>query len=311
MPPPRVGVVGCGEWGWHIARVLSREYALGALCDHSKAALERIPAPRHLPKLVHPQHLFDMKPGVDAVCIATSAPDHFHLAWNAMQAGKDVFVEKPMTLNLDEARLLCDQAEATGRILMVGHILAYHPAVQAFLKELPTLGAIDEVILLRYSNRPRRPECPPLWNLAPHDLWLLSKMVEDPLDKITVQKETDTQVELDLYFPHTEVTLDIGQASDFAIQSCEVFAQWGTACFDDRADPKIWFTTCNHHNETSCSAACGGTYTPPYVMVEPLAQEMRHFLRCIETREEPITSGQRSLAVMELLDACHHACTDT
>ena len=123
---PSVGVLGCGHWGKNLVRNFYQLGALSAVCDTTERG--RATAAAIAPGcevLTDPEAMFGSP--VRAVVLATPAETHFGLAQRALEAGKDVFVEKPLALTYDEGRRIVELAQARGRILMVGHVLEYHP----------------------------------------------------------------------------------------------------------------------------------------------------------------------------------------
>ena len=148
---PGLAVVGCGHWGKNLVRNFAALGALRVLCDEdgkTAAALQaQHPGTRACTALA--EVLAD--PTVTAVVIATPAAQHAAQVRQALEAGEDVFVEKPTALQVDEARSLVSLAEQRGRILMVGHLLRYHPAVQK-IKELVDGGKLGKLQYI-YSNR--------------------------------------------------------------------------------------------------------------------------------------------------------------
>ncbi|MCB1185392.1 Gfo/Idh/MocA family oxidoreductase, partial [bacterium] len=181
--PVRIGVVGMNYWGPNLARNFARlpEAELRWCCDLDEEVLER-----HRP--AYPSTRFTRQlddvlgdPETDAVVIATSVPTHAALAKRVLEAGKHVFVEKPLALTGADAREVTALADARDRILMVDHLLVYHPGLQ-HVKKIIDDGLLGEVFYL-YGNRQNlgivRPDENALWSLGPHDisvmLWLVGE----------------------------------------------------------------------------------------------------------------------------------------
>src|SRR4051812_43502664 len=147
----RVAVVGVGYWGKNLARNFYELGALAALCDPEKGAEANC-------SRLYPQVVFHRDygallsdPAVTAVTLATPAAMHYQMARAALCAGKDVFVEKPLAINVEEGERLVQLATDNGRILMVGHILRYHPAIIK-LRQLIQQGSLGKINYI-YSNR--------------------------------------------------------------------------------------------------------------------------------------------------------------
>ena len=179
MPSAKnVAVVGCGHWGRNLVRNFAQLGSLATVCDTSPEAL-------HLAREIAPQaktlHDFSeaLASPVDGVVIATPSKTHYSMARNALEAGKDVLVEKPLALTYKEGVDLVHLAEELGRVLMVGHVLEYHPAV-ARLFDLVNEGELGTIRYI-YSNRLSlgivRREENILWSFAPHDIAVILRLV--------------------------------------------------------------------------------------------------------------------------------------
>jgi len=144
MNSPNIAVVGCGQWGQNHVRNLAELEALHTVCDVNSAPLEAIH--RQYPH-IKIETEFDkvlLDKQIKGVVLATPASTHHTLAKAALEAGKDVLIEKPLALRVEHGELLVKLAAKKGCILMVGHVLCYHPAVIK-LKELLENGALGKV----------------------------------------------------------------------------------------------------------------------------------------------------------------------
>ena len=178
-----VAVVGAGYWGRNIVRVFSELGSLFAVCDTNKEVLKGISSRYPGVKVFVSFDELLSTDEVQAVAIATPAVTHYELTKRAILAGKDVFVEKPLSLTTREGQELVDLAKEKERILMVGHILRYHPAITK-LKELIDSGSLGKIRYI-YSNRLNigklRVEENILWSFAPHDISVILHLVgEEP-----------------------------------------------------------------------------------------------------------------------------------
>ncbi|MGB4645736.1 MAG: Gfo/Idh/MocA family oxidoreductase, partial [Dictyoglomaceae bacterium] len=146
-----IGLIGLGYWGKNILRNLYELGVLHTACDFSHEVIEE--RKRSFPEVSYTTDFNDLLSNseIKAIAIATPAVTHYELAKKALLAGKDVFVEKPMTTSVKEGEELVKIAEERNKIIMVGHILQYHPAVTK-LKELISQGLIGEIIYI-YSHR--------------------------------------------------------------------------------------------------------------------------------------------------------------
>src|SRR6476660_9347453 len=183
MPPVRVAVIGCGYWGKNLVRNFAELGSLTAICDPDRATATELSQRFAAPVRDLDDVLGDS--GIDAVAIAAPAVQHAALATAAIEAGKHVFVEKPLALTAVEAERLCELADRRDRRLMVGHLLQYHPAFVA-LRDLVREGALGRLQYV-YSNRLNlgkvRREEDILWSFAPHDLSMILSLVgQEPVD---------------------------------------------------------------------------------------------------------------------------------
>src|SRR5262245_17168203 len=176
---PKVALLGCGQWGKNIARSLASLGALSAVCDSNPVTVQgaRTLYP-DVDTATDPGEIF-ARGNIDACVIATPPLLHANLARQALEAGKDVLVEKPLALTARDGAAVVETAEKHGRLLMVGHLLEYHPAVEK-LTELVRRGELGKIQYV-YSNRLNlgriRTEENALWSFAPHDIHVLLRIV--------------------------------------------------------------------------------------------------------------------------------------
>ena len=171
MGRPNIAVIGCGYWGKNVVRAFHTLGALRCVCDVRPQVLDvvrekyGVPTNRNFTEVMADQT-------IEAVAIAAPAAQHYQLVRRALESGKHVLVEKPLALRLEEGRLLAEIADAQQRVLMVGHILEYHPAILK-LKELISAGELGRIKYI-YSSRLNlgklRAEENILWSFAPHDI---------------------------------------------------------------------------------------------------------------------------------------------
>lgn len=176
---PRVAVVGCGHWGRHLVRNFHSLGHLAMVCDRHRAALDRLA--EQFPGILLTPDLDDVVNNdlVEAVVIATPSHTHYAIAAAALAGGKHVYVEKPMATRLDDAQALLDMAEQRNRLLMVGHLLMYHPAVSR-LRQLIAEGCLGDVLYIqsdRLNFNPHRQDKNVLWDLAPHDVSMMAYLL--------------------------------------------------------------------------------------------------------------------------------------
>jgi UDP-2-acetamido-3-amino-2,3-dideoxy-glucuronate N-acetyltransferase len=309
--PARVAVVGCGYWGKNLVRNFAELGALAAICDVDDAVAARLSQQYGAPSVRLDALWGD--PAVDGIAIAAPAARHAELARSALQAGKHVFVEKPLALTVPEAERVHDLAERCDRRLMVGHLLQYHPAFVK-LRELIREGALGRLRYL-YSNRLNlgkvRREEDILWSFAPHDLSMILSLVGDEPAEVSAQggyylhdaiaDVTTTH----LRFPGGEQAhVFVSWLHPFKEQKLVVIGDRAMAVFDDGRDWDEKLLLYPHRIEwrETLPVPLRAAADPVTLKAgEPLNLECRHFLHCIATGERPRTDGREGLRVLRVL----------
>jgi UDP-2-acetamido-3-amino-2,3-dideoxy-glucuronate N-acetyltransferase len=313
---PRVGVVGTGRWGRNLVRNFSTLGALAALCDRNAATLAEL-ASRYPEASTHAEaeRLLD-DPGIDAVAIATPSRTHGELVRAALEAGKAVLVEKPMCTDLAQAHALNALAERRRRVLMVGHLLLYHPAFVA-LRDFVSNGGIGEptyVYSQRLDFRDERGTDDALWDFAPHDVSMLLALAEESPVKVTATGSAaiepgvvDTVLAQFAFGGPLRAHLFVSWMQPAKEQRLVVVGQGGTAVFDDML-PGARKLMCYPHEAIWDSAhprvSRADAVAIPFPVNEPLALECAHFLECVATGRTPRSDGEEGCRVLSVLDAC-------
>jgi len=312
----RVGVVGCGAWGASHLRTWS---ALGCL----EAAADLDPIKRDAVCTNYPgvECRASIEPllignTIDAIVIATPAATHAELALQALEAGKDVLVEKPLALSVADAEKLAETAEERGRILMVDHVLEYHPAVVRLRQLLGdgTLGRIRYMYSHRLNLGLVRTEESALWSFAPHDLALLHGMVGDAPDTVAchggayLNPEVADVTLTTLSFPGSiRAHVFVSWLHPFKEHRFIVVGEREMAVFDDTEPWAEKLTRYPHLVEWVDGrvpiARRAEAIREPLVEIEPPRAACEHFLECIRTRRRPRTDAASGLAVIRVLDA--------
>jgi len=319
---PRIAVVGLGYWGPNIVRNLAaiEGCELVAICDSDPTALEGAlslaPGARGEDDFAAILAAAD----IDAVALATPVPTHAALATKALQAGKHCFVEKPLARNLADAEQAVAAARAADRTLMVGHLLEYHPAVEA-LAGLIADGELGDIRYI-YGNRQNlgqlRADENALWSLGAHDVAvILSLLGEDPIDVAAhgesyVRPGVEDVVFGYLRFPSgVAAHLHLSWLDPHKARRITVVGSKRMAVFDDmRIEGKLTVYD-KGFDEDSRSwgeyiARAGGSWTPRIANSEPLRAELEHFVDSVRTGSPPRSdgsSGARVVAVLERLQA--------
>jgi UDP-2-acetamido-3-amino-2,3-dideoxy-glucuronate N-acetyltransferase len=310
---PTVAVLGVGHWGQNLARVFASLGALAAVCDTDEAraaeVADRVGAPvRRLEDILGDDD-------IDGVVIAVPAAAHAEVAERALRAGKHVFVEKPLALDVPTAEALCATADEAGRVLMVGHLLQYHPAFRA-LERSVRAGDLGRVQYL-YSNRLNfgrfRREENILWSFAPHDVsMMLSLIGAEPTEVSAVGSTFLHEVIADvttthLSFPGGErAHVFVSWLHPFKEQRLVVVGDRGMAVFDDGEPWETKLIRYRHHVDWVEGAPSPSKADAEPVHVEPaepLEVECRHFLDCIATGAVPRTDGAEGVRVLRVLQA--------
>jgi predicted dehydrogenase len=315
---PHVAVVGCGYWGRNLVR---NYYALGALAavvDATDAG--RATAAELAPGIDVIGDLDEVlaRPDIDAVAIATPAATHATIGLKAMDAGKDVMMEKPMALSVADGRALVARATAGQRILQVGHLLEYHPAV-VILRQWMAAGRVGRILRL-HSHRMGfglvRTEEDALWSLAPHDLSLILRFTGTLPAAVTCHGSRalgTTRADFAVTMLHFGGGLEAHLLSSWLHpmkeQRLVIVGERGMAVFDDTfPDNKLAFY--DHHVDWSANQPVlhrGATTYESLPVAEPLRVECAAFLHSIAKREQPFADGHSGLQVIAVLDACQRS----
>ena len=316
----RIGVVGLGYWGPNLARNFDRlpGAELRWICDQSQAALERwapsFPDTRisgSLDELIE-------DPELDAVVVATHVPSHAALATRVLAAGKHCFVEKPLAQSVAEAEQVVAAAREAGKVLMVGHLLEYHPGVQK-LKEIADSGELGKIHYL-YSNRLNlgviRDEENALWSLGAHDVSVLLHLAngEEPSEceargESYMQPGIEDVVFCYLRFPsglaaHLHLSwLDPHKERRFTVVGAKKMATFDdmeierkVTVYDKGFDQK-------YESYGEYVTRSGDIWSPHVSNEEPLRIECRHFIERIVDGGEPRSGGESGLRVVRVLEA--------
>ena len=309
-----VAVVGCGQWGKNLVRNLVDLGVLRAACDIDSTKLTAVRERFQDVKLTTSVADVMRDDEVAGIVIATPASSHHALAKEALLAGKDVFVEKPLAMKISEGRELVELADRNSRILMVGHLLRYHPAVVK-LKALIDEGKLGKLCYI-YSNRLNlgrfRTEENILWSFAPHDISTMLYLLGEEPSQVCSQGG----IYLNQGVPDVTVTtmqfgsgvrghIFVSWLHPYKEQKFVVVGDRHMAVFDD-VEPDRKLTLFKHAVEwvERLPVARMEQGEPvQFTHKEPLRAECEHFLECIATRKNPETDGNEGLRVLRILEA--------
>ena len=316
-PKVRVAVVGVGYWGKNLVRNFYELGALEALCDADRSLEGTYQRSYEGVRFCSEFSEVLSDSSIDAVALATPAVKHYEMAKAALEAGKDVLVEKPLAIDVKHGEELVKLAEANQRILMVGHILRYHPAILK-LQRLIQDGALGKINYL-YSNRLNigkiRTEENILWSFAPHDISVMLSLLNEMPTRVTCQGGSYLNRDIpDVTLSHFEFPSGV-QAHIFVSwlhpikeQRLVVVGSEKMAIFDDTAEHKLvlYPHRVEWRNRIPTAVKANGEIVDLEDQ-EPLRAECQHFLDCVKSRTSPVSDGAEGLRVLRVLDACQRA----
>jgi predicted dehydrogenase len=313
-----VGVVGLGYWGPNLARNFDRlpGAELRWLCDASAEALERWGATFRTARTTGSVDDLLADEELDAIVVATPVPTHAELATRVLGAGKHCFVEKPLARSEQEAEGVVEAAKAAGKVLMVGHLLEYHPGVER-LAELVRSGELGDLHYL-YSHRlnlgKHRQDENALWSLGAHDVSVILRLAgEEPYECTAVGESYVKDGVEDVVFAfmrfESGVTahMHLSWLDPHKERRFTVVGSRRMASFDDMELERKLTVYDKGFDEKYSSygeyiARSGDVFSPRVSNEEPLSIECRHFLDCVRDGAEPRSGGESGLRVVRVLE---------
>lgn len=319
----KIGLIGVGHWGPNLLRSfeLTGKAAVGWVCDLDAARLSRMAA-RHsgLTTTTDVQDVLG-DASVDAVAISTPVASHYELARRALEAGKHVMVEKPITRTSEQARQLIELAEARDRLLMVGHVFEYNASILA-LKDLVDRGELGRVLYMTFVRTnlgPVRTDVNALWDLASHDLSIMRCLLGEPPKDVTARGHSwlNAAVE-DAVFATFSFEggalahVNVSWLNPAKVRRITVVGDKKMAMWDDLALQRpiqIYDRHVERQGDVESfldyktAVVDGGVYIPSIRLNQPLQAECEHFVDCIEARQQPRSDGRSGLQVVLALEA--------
>jgi predicted dehydrogenase len=320
-----VAVVGAGAWGKNHIRVFSEipNVQLKYICDSDPSKLSALQKNYPQLKLVDNIKPILQDPEVKGVVVASSAVSHYSLSKELLVADKDVLVEKPMALDTKEAEEILEIAEKRGRILMVGHLLIYHPVVDR-LKEMIASGELGDIYYI-YTQRVNlgviRQDENALLSFAPHDLSVILYLLgEEPVmvsahGESYIQNGIEDVVFMSLRFSDGKMAnIHLSWLDPHKLRRVTIVGSKKMVVFDDMEaseklkvyDKGVGNTSYSTYGEY-LSLRFGDITIPSVKVGEPLRTEAEHFIQCIESRKEPKTGGRDGLKVVKILMAAQRS----
>jgi UDP-2-acetamido-3-amino-2,3-dideoxy-glucuronate N-acetyltransferase len=313
---PQIALVGCGYWGKNLCRNFHALGALSAVVDateNGQADARSIAPNAHITNSLEDVLRDDQ---IQGFALATPAQTHAELAIQAMHAGKDVFVEKPMALTLGDAEKMKMVAEETGQILIVGHLLEYHPAVLK-LREMIASGELGKINYI-YSNRLNfgkvRTKENALWSFAPHDVAVTLRLIGlSPVEvsacggSYLSEGIADTTMSNLRFSDESRAHIFVSWLHPFKEQRFVVVGDKKMAIFNDVAPygEKLQLYPQNVEFEGSIPLLKKeDAEFVEHANTEPLREECSHFLESIQSRKQPLTDAQSGINVLKVLHAC-------
>ena len=317
----RLGVVGLNYWGPNLARNFDRlpGCELAYCCDLDEAVLDRHrPA---FPGSAFTRDLDDLlgDETLDAVVIATSVPTHAALAVRALEAGKHVFVEKPLALTVADAHRVSDLATERGLIALVDHLLVYHPGLQR-VKDLIDEGALGDRTFYMYGNRQNlgivRPDENALWSLGPHDISVMIWLAGERPSEVAAWGTSYLQPGVeDVVFGHVRFPsgvsghLHLSWLDPHKMRKMTVIGSERMVVFDDMETERkvtIYDKGPIIHTATYgeyIQVRSGDIHIPKIDGTEPLRRVCEHFVDCVANGTPPMSDAVAGVAVVEVLEA--------
>ncbi len=298
----KIAVAGCGYWGKNLVRNFGELNSLHAICDEDEDRLKSFKA--KYPAVITYSSFSEILKNADikGVVIASPAVLHFSMAKEALLHGKDVFVEKPLSLEVTQGEELVRIAKERNQILMVGHILQYHQVILK-IKELIDAGDLGDIQYI-YSNRLNmgkiRTEENILWSFAPHDISVILSLLGEFPESVTAQGSnyirkdiSDVTLTTMNFASGTKAHIFVSWLHPFKEQKLIIVGDKKMAVFDDTIDQKLVLYP--HSIKWVNRAPIADKAEAQVVGVEidePLRLECQHFLDCMESRQSPVSDGE-------------------
>ena len=301
-----IGVIGCGYWGKNLVRNFYELNSLFAICDIDEKSLKSFQEKYPNLNIYTDSKILLENPKVKAVVIASPAVTHFTLAKEALLADKDVFVEKPISLNYRDGEELVSLAKEKNKVLMVGHILEYHSAIIK-LKEMIDSGELGKINYI-YSNRLNlgkfRKEENILWSFAPHDISAILHLLGEMPEEVSAHggnylnpNITDVTVTTMNFPSGAKAHIFVSWLHPYKEQRLIIIGDKKMIMFDD-VNPRDKLFEYNHKIDWIERLPVPRPEEAQPLEVdkkEPLRLECEHFIECIKSRKTPKTDGNSAL----------------
>lgn len=306
MKQQKIAVIGCGVWGRNIVRNFYNLNVLEIVCDLDESNLQKVKEQYPGVKTTNDFNEIIENPEITAVAVVTPSHTHYKVVKAMLEAGKNVYVEKPISTVAQEAKDLTKLAHRKGLVLMVGHLLLYHPAVNR-LKMLIEEGELGEIV---YAQSDRlnvnffKNDRSVMWDLAPHDVSMMSYVTgKEPVRIISAVGCSSEQNDI-MDITHISIEFEdgmIGQISDSWITPKKhvqllVRGTKATAILDDTVAENKLVIFDNFVKDNSKNISLD------YLEIEPLKLECQHFISCCETGKKARSDGDNGFMVTTILE---------
>lgn len=308
-----IAVIGCGHWGKNLVRNFAELGALAAVCDPNAKLAQSYAEQYNAGDLSFAAILANS--AIEGVVLAVPAPLHASMAIEVMNAGKHVYVEKPLAMNRIEAESMLASAEENGVQLMVGHLLQYHPIFMAVrgLVESGELGSLSYVYSNRLSFGKVRSEEDVIWSFAPHDISMILSLAGQEPEMVRAESSCILQPDIaDTATVHMEFKsalkahVSVSWLHPFKEQKLVVVGQGGMAVFDDTKPWNEKLALYRHVVQATDGLPSLEKAEVEFLEVpqsEPLRNECLHFINVVSENVAPLTNGEEGLSVLKVLSA--------
>jgi UDP-2-acetamido-3-amino-2,3-dideoxy-glucuronate N-acetyltransferase len=311
---PEICVAGCGHWGKNLIRNFHLLGSLAGVYDADRTRTDAFASQYQVNGFSSFEAVLQ-DPAVKGVAIATPAEMHAAMAIAALRAGKDVFVEKPLALRTQDGVEMVERARASGKILMVGHLLMYHPAVVKIQELLHSgeLGRLEYIYSNRLSMGKIRREENALWSFAPHDISVVLALMGDiPLQATAVggayvQPNLADVTVSNLLFDHgVRAHIFVSWLHPYKEQRLVVIGSKKMVVFEDTrpTDKLLMFDKQIDLSKPDVQVTQPKAAPVAFDSTEPLSLECAHFAECLRDRTPPRTTGESGVDVLRVLQAC-------
>lgn len=316
----KLGLIGAGYWGKNLVRDFNKIGFLHTICEINEKLIEEYKKIYpHLNYVTQWQELIK-NPEIGAICISLPAEMHYQYAKEALLAGKDVYVEKPITLDINEGMELVKIAEEKNKVLMVGHLLHYHSAIQKIKEiiELGEIGKIKNIISNRLNLGIFRTRENVLWSFAPHDISVIISLCNNKLPTwvkcnghsvLTDGVHDITNSILKFEEENIYVNINVNWLNPYKEQKMTIVGEKGMILFDDSEKENKLKIYKNYirWNEKISPEPIANQSSGEIIKIDldktPLLTECQHFMNCCLNRQDPLTNGLEGVRVLKVLDA--------